>query len=50
MYVFVFYKCMSVSSILQNRDYIQTHCIDRRNSFHFACRHWFLYNNPRIIK
>ena len=22
----------------QNRDYIQTHCNDRRNIFHFACR------------
>ena len=23
--------------ISQNRDYIQTHCNDRRNPFHFAC-------------
>ena len=30
----------------QNRDYIQTHCNDRRNPFHFACRHWYSFNNP----
>ena len=35
--------------ISHNRDYIQTHCIDRRNSFQFACRQWLLYNNPRIF-
>ena len=33
--------------ISKNRDYIQTHCNDRRNTFHFACRQWFLYNNPQ---
>ena len=27
--------------ISQNRDYIQSHCNDRRNPFHFACRQWF---------
>ena len=31
----------------QNRDYIQTFCSDRRNPFHFACRQWYLYNNPQ---
>ena len=35
--------------ILQNRDYIQTHCNDRRNPFHIACRQWYSYNNPGII-
>ena len=30
----------------QNRDYIQTHCNDRRTTFHFACRQWYSYNNP----
>ena len=35
--------------ISQNRDYIQTHCNDRRNPFHFACRHWYSYNNPGIL-
>ena len=35
--------------ISKNRDYIQTHCNDRRNSFHFACRQWYSYNNPGII-
>ena len=33
----------------QNRDYIQTHCNDRRNSFHFACRQWYSYNYPGIL-
>ena len=35
--------------ISHNRDYIQTHCNDRRNTFHFACRHWYSYNNPGIL-
>ena len=34
--------------IARNRDYIQTVCNDRRNPFDFACRQWYLYNNPRI--
>ena len=33
----------------KNRDYIQTHCNDRRNPFHFACRQWYSYNNPGIL-
>ena len=33
----------------QNRENIQTHCNDRRNSFHFACRQWYLCNNPQIM-
>ena len=32
----------------QNRDYNQTHCNDRRNTFHFACRQWYSYNNPHF--
>ena len=39
-----FFKILS-----RNRDYIQTHCNDRRNPFHFACRQWFSYNNPGIL-
>ena len=31
----------------QNRDYLQTHCNDRRNPFQFACRRWYSYNNPQ---
>ena len=31
----------------QNRDYIQTFCNDTRNPVHFACRQWYLYNNPQ---
>ena len=31
----------------QNRDYVQTHCNDLNNPFHFACRKWYLYNNPQ---
>ena len=36
-------------NLAQNRDYIQTHCNDINNPFHFACRQWFLYNNPGIL-
>ena len=38
-----FFKILS-----QNPDYIQTHCNDRRNPFHIACRHWYSYNNPQF--
>ena len=31
----------------QNRDYIQTHCNDRRNPFQFECHQWYFYNNPQ---
>ena len=34
---------------LKNRDYIQSFCYDRRNTFHFACRQWYSYNNPGIL-
>ena len=39
-----FFKILS-----RKRDYIQTHCNDRRNPFHFACRQWYSYNNPGIL-
>ena len=35
------------SSLFHNRDYIQTHCNDRRNPFDFACRQWYLYTYPQ---
>ena len=35
--------------ISKNRDYIQTHCNNRRNPFHFSLRQWFSYNNPQIM-
>ena len=25
----------------QNSEYIQTHCNDRRDTFHIACRQWY---------
>ena len=31
----------------QKHDYIQTHCNNRRNPFHFACHQCFLYYNPQ---
>ena len=31
----------------QNPEYNQTHCNDRRNPFHFACRKWYSHNNPQ---
>ena len=33
--------------IAQNPEYIQTHCNNRNNPFHFACRKWYLYNKPQ---
>ena len=33
--------------ISHNKEYIQTHCNDRRNPFHFTCRQWHFYNNPQ---
>ena len=35
--------------ISQNRDYIQSHCNDINNPFHFTCRQWYSYNNPGIL-
>ena len=35
--------------ILHNLDYIQTHCNDLRNPFHFAYHQWYSYNNPGIL-
>ena len=35
--------------IAYNRDYIQTHCHDLNNPFHFACHQWYKYNNPGIL-
>ena len=40
---------MSVSSILHNHDFIQTYCNNRRNTFHFACRQWYSYNNSTMM-
>ena len=31
----------------QNKEYAKTHCYDLNNPFHFACRKWYLYNNPQ---
>ena len=33
--------------ISHNHDYIQTRCNDRRNPIHFACRQWYIHNNPQ---
>ena len=30
--------------ISHNREFVQTFCNDRKNPFHFACRHWYSYN------
>ena len=35
--------------LLRNWGYIQTFCNDCRNTFHFACRQWYSYNNPGIL-
>ena len=36
-------------NLLKNPDYIETHCNDVHNPFHFACRQWYSYNNPVIL-
>ena len=36
-------------NLLRNPVYIQTHCNDINNLFHFACRQWYSYNNPGIL-
>ena len=41
--------CQFFIKISHNRDYIQTHCNNHRNPFHFACRQWYSYNNPGIL-
>ena len=30
--------------VIENHNYIQTHCNNRRNTFHFACQ-WYTYMN-----
>ena len=35
--------------ISNNKEYIQTYCNDRRNTFHFALRQWYSYNNPGML-
>ena len=35
-------------NLLKNRDYIQTHCNNLNNRFHFPCRQWYSYNNPQF--
>ena len=35
--------------IAKNRDYIETHCNDINNRFHFACRQWYNLNNTGEI-
>ena len=35
--------------LAHNHDYIQTHCNDLNNRFHFACRQWYSCNNPGIL-
>ena len=36
-------------NLLKNHNYIQTHCNDFRNNFHFACRQWYSYKNQGIL-
>ena len=35
--------------IAKNRDFIQTHCNDIINPFHFACHQWYSYNILAIL-
>ena len=36
-------------TLLKNPDYIQTHCNNQRNPFHFACQRWYSYKNQGIL-
>ena len=36
-----------LEKISQNKEYVKTHCYDLNTLFHFACRKWYLYNNPQ---
>ena len=36
-----------IEKISQIPEHVQTHCNDRNNSYRFACRKWYLYNNPQ---
>ena len=36
-------------NLLKNPDYIETHCNNVHNPFHFACCQWYKYNNPSIL-
>ena len=38
-----FFKTLS-----QNPEYVHTHCNDLNNPFHFACRNWYIKNNPQF--
>ena len=35
--------------LLKNRDYIQTHCNNLYNPFHYACHQWYKYKNQGIL-
>ena len=35
--------------LLKNRDYIQTHCNDLNNPFHYACHQWYKYKKQGIL-
>ena len=39
--------CQFFKKLFQNREYVQTHCNDRENPFHFACSKWYLSINPQ---
>ena len=36
-------------NLLKNPDYIETHCNDVHDAFHFACRQWYSYHNQGIL-
>ena len=33
--------------ICKNPEYVELFCKDIKNPFQFACRKWYLYNNPQ---
>ena len=36
-------------NLLRNHNYIQTHCDDSNNPFHFGCHQWYEYKNQGIL-
>ena len=47
VYEYYQWKMNTIRIISQSLEYVQSHCNDRRNLLHFACRKWYLYNNPQ---
>ena len=43
-----FHRCFFIN-LLENHNYIQTHCNDLHTPFHYACHQWYKYKNQGIL-